>query len=46
MVIGEILECHNHPQADKLLVSKIKINNNETRQIVSGLKKNIMKLRI
>lgn len=36
MVIGEIIECKKHPNADKLLVSQIKIGN-EIKQIVSGI---------
>lgn len=36
--VGKILECENHPDADKLLVFKIKIGE-EVRQIVSGIKK-------
>lgn len=36
--VGKIISCENHPNADKLLVFKIKIGN-ETRQIVSGIKK-------
>lgn len=36
--IGEIMEVKNHPDADKLLVSQVKIGD-ETRQIVSGIKK-------
>lgn len=36
--VGEILECKKHPNAEKLLVSQIKIGN-ETRQIVSGIAK-------
>lgn len=35
--LGEILECNDHPDADKLLVFKVKIGE-ETRQIVSGIK--------
>lgn len=35
--LGEIIECKNHPNADKLLVSQVKIGD-ETRQIVSGIK--------
>jgi methionyl-tRNA synthetase len=34
--VGKILECRKHPKADKLLVSIIKIGNEE-RQIVSGV---------
>lgn len=36
--VGEVLECKDHPKADKLLVFKIKVGS-ETRQIVSGIKK-------
>lgn len=36
--VGEILECKRHENADKLLVSKIKIGS-EIRQIVSGIAK-------
>lgn len=36
--VGEILECQKHPNAEKLLVSQIKIGK-ETRQIVSGIAK-------
>ncbi len=36
MKVGEVLECERHPDADKLLVSKIKIGE-EVRQIVSGI---------
>ncbi|MFM1539937.1 methionine--tRNA ligase [Helcococcus ovis] len=38
MKVGKILECEKHPDADKLLVFKVKIGD-ETRQIVSGIKK-------
>ena len=34
--VGEIVSCEKHPNADKLLVSQVKIGD-ETRQIVSGL---------
>ncbi|NLK72015.1 MAG: methionine--tRNA ligase [Clostridiales bacterium] len=34
--VGEILDCKKHPQADKLLVSSVKIGD-EIRQIVSGV---------
>lgn len=37
MTVGEVLECYKHPKADKLLVFKIKINDSEVRQIVSGI---------
>jgi len=36
MKVGEVIECEKHPDADKLLVSKVKIGN-EVRQIVSGI---------
>lgn len=36
LVVGTVEECKRHPNADKLLVSKINIGN-ETRQIVSGI---------
>lgn len=36
--VGEIIKCEEHPKADKLLVSTIKIGE-ETRQVVSGIKK-------
>lgn len=36
--VGTILECKKHPNADKLLVFKIK-SGGETRQIVSGIAK-------
>lgn len=38
LVIGEIKECIVHPDADKLLVSKIDTGN-KVRQIVSGISK-------
>lgn len=34
--VGEIVKCEKHPNADKLLVSQIKIGP-QTRQIVSGI---------
>ena len=36
--IGQVIECKKHEDADKLLVSKIKIGD-EVRQIVSGIAK-------
>ena len=36
LVVGTVEECKKHPNADKLLVSKINIGK-ETRQIVSGI---------
>ena len=38
MKIGEVIECKKHEDADKLLVSQIKIGD-EVRQIVSGIAK-------
>lgn len=38
MKVGEVIACEKHPDADKLLVSKIKIGKEE-RQIVSGIAK-------
>jgi methionyl-tRNA synthetase len=37
--IGQIVECNVHPDADKLLVSKVDIGKGITRQIVSGISK-------
>ena len=34
--VGEIVDCRKHPNADKLLVSQVKIGD-EVRQIVSGV---------
>lgn len=36
MVVGEILECKKHPDADKLLISKVNTKD-RVRQIVSGI---------
>ena len=36
LVVGTVKECKKHPDADKLLVSKINLGK-ETRQIVSGI---------
>ena len=38
MVVGEVLECVVHPNADKLLVSKVNTKD-KVRQIVSGISK-------
>jgi methionyl-tRNA synthetase len=35
--VGEVINCENHPKADKLLVLTVKIGE-ETRQVVSGIK--------
>ncbi len=37
LVVGKVLQCHKHPDAKKLLVSKIDIGHGEIRQIVSGI---------
>ena len=37
--IGKVIESEKHPDADKLLVSKIDIGKNQIRQIVSGIAK-------
>lgn len=36
--VAEVLECTKHPKADKLLIFKLKVGNEE-RQIVSGIAK-------
>lgn len=36
--IGKIMDCQDHPNADKLLVFEVKIGE-DTRTIVSGIKK-------
>jgi phenylalanyl-tRNA synthetase beta chain len=36
LVIGEVLECQKHPDADKLSVTKVSIGNGEPLQIVCG----------
>ena len=38
LVVGKILECKKHPNADKLLISQVDIGS-ETRQIISGIAK-------
>ena len=38
MVVGQIIEVNNHPNADKLYLLKVDIKN-EIRQVVAGLKK-------
>ena len=35
--VGKIIACEKHPDADKLLVSKIDVGNNDVRTIVSGI---------
>lgn len=39
LVVGKILEAKEHPNADKLLVFTVDIGEDETRTIVSGIKK-------
>ena len=36
--VGRILEVENHPNADKLLVMKVDLNEKELRTIVAGLR--------
>src|ERR1700739_1076989 len=36
VVIGEVLECHKHPDADKLSITKVNIGQGEPLQIVCG----------
>lgn len=36
LLIGEVLECSKHPDADKLSVTKVSIGNGEPLQIVCG----------
>ena len=36
IVVGHVLECEQHPNADRLKVTKVDIGNNETVQIVCG----------
>ncbi len=36
LIIGEVLECEKHPDADKLSLTKVNIGNDETLQIVCG----------
>ncbi|MDB5245778.1 MAG: phenylalanine--tRNA ligase subunit beta [Segetibacter sp.] len=36
IVIGEVLECSQHPNADKLKLTKVDIGNGETLKIVCG----------
>ncbi len=37
LVVGKVLECKKHPDADRLLVSKVDLGNGDIRQIVSGI---------
>ena len=36
IVVGHVLECDQHPNADRLKVTKVDIGNNEVVQIVCG----------
>ena len=36
LVIGEVLNCEKHPDADKLKLTKVNIGTGETLQIVCG----------
>jgi methionyl-tRNA synthetase len=36
--VARVLECREHPNADKLLVLKVELGGGETRQICAGLK--------
>ncbi|MGL4950201.1 MAG: YtpR family tRNA-binding protein, partial [Anaeroplasmataceae bacterium] len=36
LVIGEVIECVDHPDSDHLHVCKVKVSNNEVLQIVCG----------
>lgn len=36
VIVGEVLACEKHPNADKLNLTKVNIGNNETLQIVCG----------
>lgn len=36
LVIGEVMECEKHPEADKLKLTKVKTNGSELLQIVCG----------
>lgn len=39
LVVGKILECKDHPDADKLLVFTVDIGEENPRTIISGIKK-------
>lgn len=36
VVVGEVLECVDHPQSDHLHICQVKVNENDTLQIVCG----------
>ena len=37
LTVGKIVHCEKHPNADRLLVSKIDLGNGDVRTIVSGI---------
>ena len=37
LVVGKVISCEKHKDADHLLISKIDVGNGEVRQIVSGI---------
>lgn len=37
LLVGQVLDCKKHPEADRLLVSQVDIGNGEIRQIVTGI---------
>ncbi|MDY5252973.1 MAG: methionine--tRNA ligase [Erysipelotrichaceae bacterium] len=37
LTVGKVLQCEKHPDADRLLVSKIDLGDNDVRTIVSGI---------
>ena len=39
LVVGKVLECKDHPDADKLLVFSVDIGEENPRTIISGIKK-------
>ena len=39
LVVGKVLSCKDHPDADKLYVFKVDIGEDEPRTIISGIKK-------
>ena len=39
MVVGKVLSCEDHPNADKLYVFKVDIGEDKPRTIISGIKK-------
>ena len=39
LVVGKVLSCEDHPDADKLYVFKVDIGEDRPRTIISGIKK-------